>query len=219
MMTMNTLLSRNVAVGVVAAVAAGTILLAGAAGDDRDGSTKVDTSLIANLKAKDARTREQAVQALLQARKETVDELVVLVAQSDGQKYSNETRSMAAYLLGIMRAEEVVPALSKALAGPIFWRELILDISPYDFPVFTALVRIGRPAVPAMIANVEQTDDENLRLRSLDVLAVVLGGKKHLLELLGKLQARAEDKAVAKRIEVAAAFSQEHYKETEEPLY
>jgi len=82
------------------------------------------------------------------------------------------------------------------------------------------LVSIGRPAVPAMIANLEQTDDERLRLRSLGVLYHVLGGKKHLLELLGKLQARAEDKAVAKRIEAAAAFSQEHYKETgEDPLY
>jgi hypothetical protein len=71
-----------------------------------------------------------------------------------------------------------------------------------------------------MIANIEQTDDENLRLRSLNVLCHVLGGKQHLLELLGKLEARAKHKEVAKRVKAATTFTQEHYKETgKPPLY
>ncbi|GAH45701.1 unnamed protein product, partial [marine sediment metagenome] len=145
-------------------------------------------------------------------RKNLVDALVALVAQTGGKSYSDETRSAAAYLLGEMRAVEAVPALSRALAKPL-GAIYGSDISRYDAPIFTALVMIGRPAVPAMIKNLEETDNANIRHNSMFVLNHVLGGKQHLLELLGKLKARTKDKAVAKRIEKATRHVQEHFTE------
>ena len=226
-MTIYALLSRKVAVAVFAAVAVGAGVLAVATGDDRGENGKAEPSLIANLDSKNARTRDEAVLTILEDRKKTVTELVKILSQSNGKEHSDGTRAVAAFLLGEMRSKEAVPALSKAFKNPPkapgFMRESPRSgyaLNPYDEPIFTALVRIGRPVVPAMITNIEKTDNNVLRQGSLDVLSHVLGGKKHLLELLGKLQARAKDDAVVRRIKAATEHVREHYKETGEgPLY
>ena len=84
--------------------------------------------------------------------------------------------------------------LSKAL-GEKMGRWIIPKISRYGMPVFEALVKIGRPAIPAMIENIKNSDNERLRDDSMLVLYHVLGGKKRLLELFSKLS----DKAVAEK--------------------
>jgi hypothetical protein len=64
-------------------------------------------------------------------------------------------------------------------------------LSRYDSPIFTALVKIGRPAVPAMIANIKNTDEKLLRKNSMDLLLHVLGGKRRLLEVQAELNDNA----------------------------
>lgn len=125
---------------------------------------------------------------------------------------------MAAFILGNFREIEAVSVLSKALANEPEQIE-ISDISRYDAPVWTALVRIGRPAVPAMIENIETSDNRILRIKSLDVLCHVLGGKRRVLELLTKLKVQAKDHLEIQRIESAIQRTQTHFKEDEEPLY
>ena len=173
---------------------------------------------IGDLLSEHTRIRDQSVDAILRDRKSVIRGLIPLIDPANREKYSDETRCAAAYLLGELRAIEAVPVLSEALADPP-GKKFGSDGSRYDVPVFSALVKIGRPAVPAMIKNVETSDDLKLRKNSLDVLNHVLGGKRRLLELLARLNARATDPDAARHIGEARSWCQSHYKEDEEPLY
>lgn len=180
---------------------------------DKDGEME---KIVAGLESNEEQTRDQSVVAILAQRKAVIERLIALIG-AEGKR-SDETRSAAAYVLGQLRAVEAVPALSKALANPPKERRLTTDITRYDAPIFTALVEIGRPAVPAMIENIEATDNAALVRNSLDVLCHVLGGKQHTLELLGKLKARPKDEKIVTRIEAAIEYTAKHYS-GEDPLY
>lgn len=173
---------------------------------------------IRGLLSEDSRTRDRTVDSILEDRRAIVDKLIPLIDPANAKKYSDQTRCAAAYLLGMLRANEAVPVLSRALAKEP-GRILACDISRYDAPVWTALVTIGRPAVPAMIKNIETSDNKILRIKSLLVLSHVLGGKRRVLELLTKLKARAEDRLIIEHIEAAIQDIQAHFKEDKEPLY
>lgn len=173
---------------------------------------------IDDLLSEEPRTRDRAVDAVLGDRKSVIEQLVPLIDPANAEKYSDQTRCAAAYLLGELRAIEAVPVLSKALEDPP-GPKLFSDISRYDAPVLGALVKIGRPAVPAMIKNVETSDDLILRKRSLDVLSHVLGGKRRLLELLVKLNDASTEREASRRIREAHSWAEAHYKEDKEPLY
>jgi HEAT repeat protein len=176
------------------------------------------TDNLKNISSKEEKIREEAVDAVLHDRLTTVQKLISMVDPKNAGKYSDKTRSAAAFLLGEMRAEEAVPVLSKVLDADI-GPKVILEYSRYELPVLTALVKIGRPAVPAMIKNLETSDKLRLRNASLGVLYHVLGGKRRLLELLAKLESRASSREVRQRIESCVTLTKEHYKEKEEPLY
>jgi hypothetical protein len=183
-------------------------------------------SQLDQLLSDNSQAREQAVDKILNDRKALIKKLIPLIDPKNSEKFSDETRCVAAYLLGELRAVEAVPVLSQALADPP-GEKFISDGSRYDAPVFSALVRIGRPAVAAMIENIKTTDDLTLQNRSLDVLLHVLGGKQRLLELLVKLNDRAlAEKPVnreeARRFREAHVWAEAHYvqrKGYEEPLY
>lgn len=181
---------------------------------------------IDNLRSENSKTRDQTVDAVLRNRKSVIEQLIPLIDPANAKNYSDETRSVAAYLLGELRATEAVPVLSRALADPP-GRNIFPDISRYDTPVFHALVKIGRPAVPALIEHVKTSDNETLRKNTLDVLYHVLGGKRRLLELLVKLSELETDKEspdhkAARRFREAHSWAESHFKYTRgtrEPLY
>ncbi len=211
-------ISRRACRRATVAVATGFVLLSIAATAHSISSHEDTVSNIDGLSSKEPRTRDKAVDAILQDRLVTVRKLITLIDPANAPKYSDDTRCAAAYLLGELRAVEAVPVLSKALAdepGP----KIFFDVSRYDMPVWTALVKIGQPAVPAMIQNLETTDSRVLRNKSLGVMVHVLGGKRRLLELLEKLEKRASDKEVRQRITDCIAYSRDHHKESAEPLY
>jgi hypothetical protein len=184
------------------------------------------TNAIQDIKSSDERIRDRGVDSILNDRKATIEQLISLVDVEKAEKQDEKTRIAAVYLLGDLRAVEAVPVLSKALSESLD-DGATLDISRYDVPAFTALVKIGRPAVPAMIKNVETSDSQVLRTSSLDVLVHVLGGKRRLLELLAKLlepslEDQPANRDVARRIKDAYEWSESHYqytRGTEEPLY
>lgn len=210
-------LNRKWLVGCVITVTL-IVFLAATMGSHHQDEKKALAGQIKSLISQDSRTRDRAVDSILQDRQAVISELIVLIDPVNTKKYSVQTRCAAAYLLGMFRASEAVTVLSRALANEPEQRE-ISDISRYDAPVWTALVRIGRPAVPTMIENIETSDNRILRIKSLDVLYHVLGGKRRVLELLTKLKEQAKDRPKTERIEAAIQHTQAHFKEDKEPLY
>jgi HEAT repeat protein len=188
-------------------------------GPEQEKSMKAFKDLI----SQDSQTRDRAVDAILDDRNSVIEKLIPLVDPANSKRFNDETRSVAAYLLGELRAVEAVPVLSKALADPPRDQDLA-RLSRYGMAIFEALVKIGRPAVPAMIENIKTSDDQIRRETSMDVLLHVLSGKRRLLELLTKLNENAlaeqpPDRKAAERFQNARAWAADHYKEDEEPLY
>jgi hypothetical protein len=170
------------------------------------------------LRSDEARVRDAAVDHVLKERQSLIEQLIAQFDPASVAQYSDETRCAAAYLLGELRAVEAAPILAKSLANPPGPR-VRTDKSRYDHPVHEALLKIGRQAVPALIENIEQTDDVRLRRSSLGMLSHILGGKRRLLELLTKLEVRTTDATVGERVREARAWADSHFIEDEEPLY
>jgi len=193
---------------VVAALISGDVLRTEAAGE-KAAETEMD-----KLCSTDARVRDEGVAAVLAGRKATIARLIALFDPDRTPPQSPETRAVAAYLLGEYRAVEAVPVLARSFAldaGPRF----DFSGSRYGAPVWTALVKIGPPAAPAMIDNLRDSDDPAVRHYSLDVLLRVLGGKRHLVEALEKAKADTTDPAKAARAEQACKRAREYYKDIE----
>ena len=160
-------------------------------------------NVIDGLTSEDIRSRGEGVDQIPGKRKTLVRSLIPLIDPANNERYDDGARCAAAYLLGELRAVEAVPVLSGAPAtepGPA----AVSEPNRYDAPVWSAVVKIGRPAVPAMIENVETSDHAVLRKKSMGVLYYVLGGKRHLLELLEKLRVRAKEPGVRERVVAAA---------------
>jgi hypothetical protein len=197
------------------------VLASGVEGDKEQSVKPFD-----DLSARDEQTRDRAVDKILEDRRSVIDRLIPIIDPANAAKYNNETRCAAAYLLGEMRAVEAVPILANTLAKPP-GRQFSSTLSRYyDGPVFNALVKIGRPAVPSMIQNLAGTDHPAMRESSLGVLLHVLGGNTRLLEVLGKLQDRAVKEnrppIIARRLAEAKKWAEGHYQYppgSEEPLY
>lgn len=206
--------SRLKATGLLAALFLLTGVVAVAGGRRQE---EVRTT-VNDLLTVDEKSRDHIVDELLQPRKILIEELIPIVDPANRDKYSDETKSAAGYALGELRAVEAVPRLAEALKYEPEKRWLT-RISRYDSPYVVALIKIGRPAVPAMIANIEQSDDHTIRARSLGVLNLVVGGKRRLLELLRKVGGRATDPEARERIQRAAVWAEERFVEDEEPLY
>jgi len=199
-------------------VAAGIVFAAVAAIASSGSNQGEKASNIEQLSSKEFRTRDAAVDAILHGRLTTVQKLIPLIDPANAAKYSDETRCAAAYLLGELRAVEAVPVLSKALVnepGP----KMSSDLNRYNVPALTALIKIGRPTVPTLIKNLETSNDQILRDKSLGVLIHVLGGKRRLLELLAKLEKRSNGEETRRRIEECITYVGDTFKESEKPLY
>ena len=210
---------RRTAIGAVTLMACMVLVMLGAAPLHADKHEETVMESVGKLLSRDARSRNHAVDGILQDRKLTIEKLIPLIDPANTENYTDETRCAAAYLLGELRAVEAVPGLSRALAdepGP----KLIKDGSRFYVPVRTALVKIGRPAVPVMIENIETSDNRIVRIKSMDVLVRVLGGKRRVLELMDKLEARAAgNEQKIRRIREAAQRGRERWKGDREPLY
>lgn len=205
------------------AMAVGLLLSFSVLGGQQGVSAKDDKAMdiFERLSSEDSRTRNLAVDEILNEHKVLVDKLIALVDPANSGTNSYDTQAAAAYLVGELRAAEAVPVLSRALAE-IPTVSIRFSMNRYIEPWQTALVRIGRPSVPAMIENIEKTDDQQLQRRSVTVLVRVLGGRRHMFELLEKLESRSTDEKTTKRIEAAITRQREYYKtgkDAKEPLY
>lgn len=98
-----------------------------------------------------------------------------LIAQLDASK-SKEVTFSAAFLLGIYRMEDSVPTLAKIITME---SDVMLHASAEprwdQYPIVEALIRIGNPAVPEMIKNIETSKDKKVRELSARVIKYVMG--------------------------------------------
>ena len=76
--------------------------------------------VLGKVRSADRAERLTAMARVLEPRKALVRELWAMVHQKNADKHSDESRAVAAYLLGELRAAEGVPALSSALLNPPF---------------------------------------------------------------------------------------------------
>jgi len=106
-------------------------------------------------------------------RQQSIKELLNIF---EDKKSSSYQQCAAAYYLGEMRASE---------AADFLGTNITLNLNePVDHltilmlsPVVEALVKIGNPSIPAVIRNLEQSDDADVRKLSLQVLYRIDGDK------------------------------------------
>lgn len=179
---------------------------------------KSPPTIIELIESRDPNVQMKTVHEILDDRLKQVNILIEIVDRASSGAVLERSGNAAAYLLGKMRAPEAVPVLSTALAKVRPY--ITIDIDPLMGAVSNALVEIGRPSIPAMIKNITTSDNELLRIRSMDVINLVLGGKDNLIGLLNRLMEQKErTKEEKDRIKKCIEWAQSHYKETEKPLY
>ncbi len=162
----------------------------------RRAPTRVDI-----LKAESKDQSDAAAVGILADQNRLVDELIEVIDPKNAGKYSDRTRSIAACLLGEMRAEKAAPVLASLLGSRLPDFQLPEKGIPHTSPVWTALVQIGRPAVPSLIRVMEESDDKGASNDARIALWNIVGGKRHTLEVLEKLQKRATDVEVKRRLQ------------------
>ena len=118
-------------------------------------------------------------------------------------KSSNLSRSASAYYLGDQHVLEAVDPL----ATDITLQPIILsqeEISPlHGLVAVDALVKIGTPSIPAMIRNLEQSDDYVVRILSLRVIYRIEGDKDIVQMRLEKALVTQSDSKKKARLQSA----------------
>lgn len=135
-------------------------------------------------------------------RNDTIRELLA-VFRDDGS--SIKRKAYAAYYLGQMHAAEAVDSLAAniTILFPISGH-LYFDEANWRGPASAnALVSIGIPAIPALIRNLEESDDENVRRLSLETLSRIEGDKDVVQLHLKKALEAQKDQAKKARLEAA----------------
>lgn len=117
---------------------------------------------------------KERMKLLEQLSQERVNVLAALVSQLDSAN-PKEVNISIAFLLGVNRMEQAASHLSRLIT-------LEADIVEHSreplwgrYPVVEALIRIGNPAIPEMIKNIEVSDDEKVRELSTRVIRYIDG--------------------------------------------
>ena len=120
---------------------------------------------------------------------------------------SNLNRCAAAYYLGEIRSSETADVLASDIAlqfdkSQIKIKHLIIINIP-AYPVMDALIKIGSPSIPAMIRNLTENDDVQIRNLSLKVLCRIDGDKDIVQLRLQKALAAEKDPEIQARLQTA----------------
>ena len=90
-----------------------------------------------------------------------------------------QTRFCAAYLLGLYRYADACGNLAKVIAmeNEDYGQQQSREPRWGQYPAVEALIHIGKPAIPAMLRNLETSDDEHVRGLSARVIHYVEGSE------------------------------------------
>lgn len=178
---------------------AGNLLGESPSPQKKDGSKDLASMVASRERPK----REDAIQEVMRSRQEMILALCEIVHRRNAANYSGESRAVAAYILGEIRASEAVEALSSALGEDLFGPRIIEDLPPpYESSdvVVNSLVKIGLPSVAEMMQNLRTTDSKRVMQESVAVLKRVLGGETRVRELVDALLEEEKDAAVREKL-------------------
>lgn len=122
------------------------------------------------------RTSNQVVHNFADDRKLLINELLKTFNNPATPNYD---RCTCALYLGEMRASEAAGALAASISLELDSGHLILGgiiLAQYD-PAFNAVVKIGCSAIPPLVRNLAESDDEKVRELSLKALCRIDGDK------------------------------------------
>lgn len=151
------------------------------------------------------------IKVLGQLSKDRSDLQTALISQLD-ESNPKEVNFAIAYLLGMYRMEQAVGSLSKYIA-----LEAETGIEKHSalwdrYPVVEALIRIGNPAVPEMLKNIETSQDKKVRELSARVIRYVMGAD--IAKIV--LQSAMQDKSDSVKVNFKAAIESLREQQTPE---
>ena len=118
---------------------------------------------------------------------------------------SDRDKAVIAYLLGRRRCTQAVGTLSRAITLEIETDRLDKRERRWErYPVVEALISIGSPSIPQMLANIEASEDEKVRELSARVIRYVEGTEIGMM-ILQKAIERQTDASRRANLEKALA--------------
>lgn len=118
---------------------------------------------------------DRAVRNFAEDRQKLIRELLKTF---NNPKTPNFNRCTCALYLGEMRAADAASALAPAISLELDPHVDIKGVMLAQFdPAFNALVKLGAPAIPALIRNLAESDDANVRTLSLKALYQIDGDR------------------------------------------
>lgn len=135
-------------------------------------------------------------------RKQLCSKLIGILTDS---RSPNLNQCEAAYYLGELRIPEAVDALAAKIMLRLDTRHIITLHLPTisSSPVVEALIKIGIPSIPAMIRNLAESDDNQVRDLSLKVIYRIEGDKDIVQLRLQKAMAAEKDSRKQARLQAA----------------
>jgi len=154
-----------------------------------------DTGLVKDLICDSL--RDEAIQKILQNRANLINELTGVVNENTIESSKNA----AIYVLGELRAAEACELLVANIG--IGAMPVIKEIPRFGaVPAASALIKIGNPCIPCVMAKIKETDDKWVRKRLTTVLFKVTGNVETNRLLAAELKANPDPK-VAGRLKEA----------------
>lgn len=143
---------------------------------------------------------------IMDLRKQIIDQMILILNDpvDQGEEWLNPTtsRNIALSILGEMRSEEAIPHIMKWLR-PQDGQVVIEDRSVRFSPAASALVKIGKPAVPALIALIEVEGDEYPQKGCLSTILSEIEGQECAEHILTKVLTSQSNAQSKQRIESA----------------
>jgi len=174
---------------------------------------------IEQLLSKDYKTVMAAKEEILAERKALVQSLIDILESEEYEPGKDFALQAAMEILGEMRAVEAVPLLAanigfphvlasgvEPVAGMTVLQVYMFGNTPLErMPAVHALVKIGEPAIPKVLAKLAQTGDSTESKHCLRVL-LELKGTEGTAALLGKSIVREPDRQKRRRLQSALSF-------------
>jgi HEAT repeat protein len=158
-----------------------------------------DQKALESLVSTNRGIRMAAAAELDKARRQLVRELMAIL----GGTNSDRVKVAAAIVLGEYRASEAVPILVRHLewdqaapreAGGVMRHETKEELEETGWPVTQALVKIGMPAIPALLDRVTNTEDAGTTARCIWICQLIEGPEVTQFRLRGLLEKESDQK-------------------------
>ena|SRR5271157_2306329 len=187
----------SLALATVVAVAFAETGLLAQKTDDTTNSNPTSKDIIASVRSGDFDTFARTSWRLYSEHERLSEELLKIFKESQS---SNFERCAAAFYLGEIHASNAVDALASNITLSLKRPTNRLTMRP---PAIEALIKIGNPSIPAVIRNLADNADTQVRGFSLKVLYCIDGDRDIVQLRLQKAMAAQSDQQNKARLQLA----------------